>query len=194
MKRAYLIIISALLFLSFASPQLDFNQKKLQKLIMKTYELENYELLKANVPNCNFRHGELFFVKSNDNQKRLIYIGRVNSCRSGGCSLEIASDSETDLEEFEYFDYVIFFDSTITIQKVVIFNYQATHGYEVTAKSWLKQFNRYNGMSELVVGKNVDAISGATISVYAITDDISYVLSQLRENVSIILSSTLNKN
>ena len=42
----------------------------------------------------------------------------------------------------------------------------------MTAKGWLKQFTGYNGTSQLEVNKNVDAISGATVSVYAITDDV----------------------
>ncbi|MFO7723182.1 MAG: hypothetical protein R6V49_08180 [Bacteroidales bacterium] len=41
-----------------------------------------------------------------------------------------------------------------------------------TAKRWLRQFIGYNGTSELVVGKNEDAISGATVSVQGITADI----------------------
>lgn len=48
----------------------------------------------------------------------------------------------------------------------------ATHGHEVSAKGWLKQFIGYNGNESLQVGKNVDAIIGATISVYGITRDI----------------------
>ncbi len=40
------------------------------------------------------------------------------------------------------------------------------------AKGWLKQFTGYDGSDTLEVGKNVDAISGATISVYGITLDV----------------------
>jgi hypothetical protein len=58
------------------------------------------------------------------------------------------------------------------VELVKIFNYAATHGHEVSAKGWLKQFAGYNGSDTLQVGKNVDAISGATISVYGITLDV----------------------
>jgi len=55
---------------------------------------------------------------------------------------------------------------------VRVFNYQATHGQEVSAKGWLRQFDGYDGSTVLKVGKDIDAISGATISVYGITRDV----------------------
>ncbi|OIP82453.1 MAG: hypothetical protein AUK44_07650 [Porphyromonadaceae bacterium CG2_30_38_12] len=110
---------------------------------------------------------------------KYIYVGRVNTCRAGGCSLEHtyseASKGDANAaseEESEYFDYFIFFDAKATVQLVKIHNYQASHGEEVTSKSWLNQFKNYDGSKELVVGKNVDAISGATISVDATAFDI----------------------
>jgi Na+-translocating ferredoxin:NAD+ oxidoreductase RnfG subunit len=65
------------------------------------------------------------------------------------------------------------FDKTKSVTSVVVYNYEATHGQEITAKGWLKQFLGYNGSRNLVVGKNIDSISGATISVNAITADIA---------------------
>lgn len=109
---------------------------------------------------------------------KYVYVGRVNTCRAGGCS--IRKDATPD-KESEFFDYYILFDAQINIQQVRIYNYQATHGQEVTAKNWLKQFKGYNGSKDLVVNKNVDAISGATISVYAIVMDINQKTSLLKE-------------
>ncbi|MFZ4726572.1 MAG: FMN-binding protein [Paludibacter sp.] len=109
---------------------------------------------------------------------KYVYVGRVNACRSGGCSIH--HNDETD-EESEYFDYFIFFDATATVQFVKIYNYQATHGQEVTSANWLKQFKNYNGKEELVAGKNIDAISGATISVDATTFDIELRTNTLRK-------------
>lgn len=94
----------------------------------------------------------------------------MNSCRAGGCSNPALSAS--GLETSEFFDYFVVFEDDIAVQQVRIFNYQATHGQEVTNKGWLKQFQGYNGERQLNVGKNIDAISGATVSVYAITNDI----------------------
>jgi len=69
-------------------------------------------------------------------------------------------------------NYCIFFDSSKAVRQVEVFNYQATPGYEITAKGWLKQFAGFSGIDSLVVNKNIDGISGATISVYAITADV----------------------
>jgi Na+-translocating ferredoxin:NAD+ oxidoreductase RnfG subunit len=78
-------------------------------------------------------------------------------------------------ESSEYFDYYILFDENKTVRKVGVYNYMATHGQEITAKGWLKQFTGYDGFAPLQVDKDIDAISGATISVYAITADIEHM-------------------
>ena len=55
---------------------------------------------------------------------------------------------------------------------VRVFNYAATHGQEVSVKRWLDQFAGHDGAEPLRVGKEIDAISGATISVYALVADV----------------------
>jgi Na+-translocating ferredoxin:NAD+ oxidoreductase RnfG subunit len=84
----------------------------------------------------------------------------------------------------EYFDYFMIFDTIPKIKSVKVFNYAATHGQEVTAKGWLKQFIGYSGDSKLTVGKNVDAISGATVSVAGIVTDIEIKTSLLQSLVN----------
>ena len=101
--------------------------------------------------------------------KKYIYAGRVNSCRNGGCS---NPNFSKDLEPSEYFDYLILFNADLSVELVKVYNYQATHGQEVTNKGWLRQFQGYDGSRILTVGKSIDAISGATVSVYTLTDDI----------------------
>ncbi len=88
-----------------------------------------------------------------------------------------------NVETPEYFDYLIVFDSGLSVQQVKIYNYQATHGQEVTNKGWLKQFQGYNGSRPLTVGKSIDAISGATVSVSEITSDIQEKTQLLKKLV-----------
>jgi hypothetical protein len=123
--------------------------------------------------------GKYFNVstKGEHSDIRYIYIGRVNSCRAGGCSISGEIPAESD---YEYFDYSIFFDSICTVRQVSVFNYQATHGHEITAKGWLRQFGGYNGDKEMQVGKEIDGISGATISVYGITTDVQQKVEILK--------------
>lgn len=114
--------------------------------------------------------GKFFLVKNINLQNGItyVYVGRVNSCRSGGCSLT----NETVSSTFEYFDYFILYNTEGRVINVKVFNYMATKGQEITARSWLKQFNGYEGRSALQVGEDIDGISGATISVYAIINDV----------------------
>ena len=64
---------------------------------------------------------------------------------------------------------------------VKVYNYQATHGQEVSIKGWLRQYAGYDGSQSLTVGKDIDAISGATISVYAINQDIQEKTDLIRK-------------
>lgn len=190
MKRAFLYISIAILLYGFTKPSIDYNHKKIGKQILKTYELTEFELLPESVADNYFRNGKLFYIMDAQEQKNNIYIGRVYSCRAGGCSINNSANQEGNAE---YFDYMIMFNSSRSIKRVYVYSYKATHGHEVTAKSWLKQFNDYTGDSELSVGKNIDAISGATISVYAITDDITYVVEQIKRMTLNAESNKLEK-
>jgi len=126
--------------------------------------------------------GKFYSVNGNTNilPVKYVYVGRVNTCRAGGCTIKHDDKHES---ESEFFDYFIFFDATATVQLVKIHNYEATHGQEVTSNNWLKQFKNYNGKEELVVGKNIDAISGATISVDATAFDIELRTNMLRKMI-----------
>jgi len=89
-----------------------------------------------------------------------------------------------NVETPEFFDYLIVFDTNLSVQQVKVYNYQATHGQEVTTKGWLKQFQGYDGSRSLTVGKSIDAISGATVSVYEITNDIQEKTRLLKQIAS----------
>lgn len=174
--KSGIFIVFSFLCLAFTSgkTEVDYKHKTLQKALQKVgvKDLSVLEevILSDSITILNRIKGKYFLINdSNLSHYRYIYVGRVNSCRAGGCSM--TNDNPHDSNS-EYFDYYIIFDSTKSVQTVKVFNYQATHGYEITAKGWLKQFNGHNGTEPLQVDKNIDAISGATISVYAITHDV----------------------
>lgn len=153
----------------------DYEDKTLLKELQKISGIENPDWKEISIPETllatNSIQGKFMMLSpvNNSELKKYIYVGRVNSCRQGGCSNP--SQSLT-IETSEYFDYLIVFDSNLSVQLVKVYNYQATHGQEVGNKGWLKQFQGYNGNRSLTVGKSIDAISGATVSVYSITDDV----------------------
>jgi len=168
-------ILIFVVFNVFAQSDINYSHKKINKEIEKHWGIVNPELMEIEVPDSiagnNFIQGKFFSVLSSDyvSHNYYIYIGRVNSCRAGGCSISM---DPAENYESEYFDYFILFDSSHKVELVRIFNYAATHGQEVSAKGWLKQFSGYDGSDTLEVGKDVDAISGATISAYGITLDV----------------------
>lgn len=175
MKKITLLFISFLWFAAvFAQKPVDYQPKSL----LKTLQAEGIDLMclkEISIADSNISHksfqGKFFQItRENTYNYEYIYIGRVNSCRAGGCS--ISGHEENPEDKLEFFDYYIVFDSNKTVRLVKVFNYEATHGQEITSKGWLRQFIGYNGDEPLQVEKNIDAISGATISVYAITFDI----------------------
>lgn len=153
-------------------PGIDYQHKRLFREIERELSITDPvldELALTGMPGPVL--GKFFRVTANSDSgpAEYIYIGRINSCRAGGCSISPVDEVWGDSE---YFDYFIFFDSTLNVSLVRVFNYQATHGQEVSARGWLKQFEGYDGKKDLHVGQEVDAIAGATISVHGITDDV----------------------
>ena len=172
--RSGIVFIALLLSASvvFAQSEVNFQPKALVKALKKSGIESCSAIIEMEITNeaLGEINGKYFQITSaNTNAYRYIYIGRVNSCRAGGCSV---FNDPLKTGDSEYFDYYIIFDDKKTVQDIKVFNYQATYGYEVTAKGWLKQFVGFNGSGSLQVDKNIDAISGATISVYAITADV----------------------
>lgn len=102
-------------------------------------------------------------------ENKYCWMGRVRTCKAGGCDFNTENQSR---DKFEFFDYFILFNGDASVASVRIYSYQATHGQEVTARAWLRQFQGYTGEGGLRVGKEIDAISGATISVEAVTFDL----------------------
>lgn len=81
----------------------------------------------------------------------------------------------------DYFDYMIVYQPDISIKKLNILNYLSTHGGEVASQKWLKQFEGYNG-GLLKYGKDIDAISGATISAGSLVRDVEFITNFLKKN------------
>jgi len=151
----------------------DFEDKSLQKELQKIGGIEKPEWKEIPVSESLAAfspiQGKFLVLAELNILKKYIYVGRVNSCRQGGCSNPAEA---LNIETPEYFDYLIVFDTNLSVLQVKVYNYQATHGQEVTNKGWLKQFQGYDGKRSLTIGKSIDAISGATVSVYGITNDV----------------------
>jgi Na+-translocating ferredoxin:NAD+ oxidoreductase RnfG subunit len=71
---------------------------------------------------------------------------------------------------YDYFDYSIIYAMDLSVMGVLVTTYRSSHGAGICSKGWLKQFRGYQG-EELRLGKDVDSISGATISATSIVED-----------------------
>ena len=171
MIRLVLIILFFNQLGVFGQDDIEYSPNALQRELAKEKidELSEIDISNSQLFQMEIM-GKFFSVKNIGLQNSIsyVYVGRVNSCRSGGCSLT----NETEGSTFEYFDYFILYNSEGRVFKVKVFNYMATKGQEITARSWLKQFNGYDGSTTLHAGNDIDSISGATISVYAIINDV----------------------
>jgi hypothetical protein len=148
------------------SERWDPEEKPLRKALEKAGETGSWKELP---PAADVEQQGRFFRTGDQGHPLYLYAGRVQTCRQGGCS---SPSPFTPGLNSEFFDYFILFNADFSVRLVRIYNYEATHGQEIMNKGWLKQFEDYDGSGPLTVGKTIDAISGATISVYAITSDI----------------------
>ncbi|PWE01174.1 FMN-binding protein [Marinilabilia rubra] len=62
-----------------------------------------------------------------------------------------------------YFDFMVIYTDGV-IRHLEILQYRSSHGYQITSKSWLKDFIGVKSGEEIRIGNDVDAISGATLS------------------------------
>lgn len=172
-----LILLLFLNTTSSAQSTFNYRPKALENELKKYSEKITHTLQEIEALNQVGNEGKYFRIAPSEKTNyNIVYIGRVNGCRAGGCS----PSSHSTNTESEYFDYFILFDNSGAVKHVNVYNYQASHGQEVTAKGWLSQFIGYNGKEQLVVGKTIDAISGATTSTNNLTDDIQMRVQTLK--------------
>jgi len=84
--------------------------------------------------------------------------------------------------------YAVFYDPNGNIVDSHIIKYREPIGGEVSSKNWLRQFLGKTKESSFKIGKEIDGISGATISVNAVTRGIhrgtivvDYLLKKLHD-------------
>ncbi len=72
---------------------------------------------------------------------------------------------------YDYFDYLLAFSPDLSVRGLTITVYRSAHGAAICQKKWLSQFEAYIG-EELTLGKEIDAVAGATISATSLVKDI----------------------
>jgi len=178
------LLVFVLFFIGIGSSSIDnappIAEKVINKAIKKAFGVEEYSLQAlTEFSKQELLAGSFSNIYNNENKLGIIYNGRVNSCRIGGCSAEGYEESVIDLDA-EYFDYIVVYNLEQEIKFLKIYNYNATYGYEITSKAWLKQFLNYNGEESLKLNKQIDGISGATISADAMTNELQQKTALLK--------------
>lgn len=72
---------------------------------------------------------------------------------------------------YDYFDYVVAYTPDFSVLGLSILIYRSSHGAAICQKGWLRQFEGYAG-EELRLGKEIDAVAGATISATSLLKDL----------------------
>jgi len=147
-------------------------EKRLDKNLDRFFDKEAYHRQEIRLHDSilNGTNSFIYFVENNSKSKNAYLVVTIaNGCKIGGCDVEHEQD-----EEFEQFYIYSLFNSKAELLEVKIIDYPSEHGYEVTSKWWLKRFVKYQHES-YSYGKNIDAISGATISVKSMIREISYL-------------------
>lgn len=157
--------------------------KKLDKTIEKSWDIDNIskQEIKSNAAESGEKDRKLFELWQQDSLIGYAVLNRSYGCRVGGCAVYSAS-SEKD-GSYDPFYYSILTDTHFAIKNVSILEYYSEYGYEITNKKWLAQFIGKSG-KDLEYGNNIDAISGATISVKSLIENVDETLLELKKAVN----------
>ncbi len=157
MKFFYILVLISFQ-LSAQSPRL---LKKATKLIEKTYAVDDIQL-KHKEFQTNSVVGDFYKIIDSNQLLGYAFIG--------------TAPSKTDT-----FEYLVVFDSSLVIKKVNVLVYREDYGGEIGSNRWLRQFVGKARSTDLAVGKNIAAISGATISVYSMTNAVNQLLNEMNK-------------
>lgn len=159
------LIIALLLFSIGLSKGI---QKKVNKEIKSTFETDSFTLTEviinpdlASSLSSNFNNNNLFKIESENSFLGYAYISKA-------------------FGKLDYFDYMVLLDKDLIVLKSKILVYREDYGGEIGSKRWLKQLIGKTKGDTLVYSENIMAISGATISVQAMTNAMNNLFNSLK--------------
>lgn len=133
------------------------------------------------------------FVKYGLDQETKVWIERESKQRFFGLFLYKWTVFESDtiknivlldnvMGKTQPISFMVMFDVDGKIEYCEIVKYREDHGGQVQDKNWLMQFHGKNYKSSFTVGKDIDGISGATISTNSLSKGI-FKLSLLIQRI-----------
>jgi hypothetical protein len=80
------------------------------------------------------------------------------------------------LGKHEFITYALGLDASGAVKQIEILDYRETYGYEVRDAKWRAQFTGMTSGSAPKLGKNIQNVSGATLSCRHVTDGVRRLL------------------
>lgn len=165
MVKPYALTLLVFVLFGFGVPK--GIHKRVVKEVKKTFEVEDFTM-------------EPVTVSEALNQKLPAKISGDNFYRVDGQDLLLGyvfvdqAPSKT-----AKFDYLVAFDRDLKIINSKVLVYREEYGGEIGSKRWLKQFLGKTGGDRVSSETNIDAISGATISVRSMTKSVDKLLQTI---------------
>ncbi|WP_034044290.1 FMN-binding protein [Wocania ichthyoenteri] len=160
------LLLIAFFLMAFGLPK--NIQKKVDKEIKDVFNIETFLFNTKIIPSeiakklpSKFGDNNLFKIESNSKFLGYAYVSKA--------------PSKTD-----EFDYLVLLDKNLVVLKAKVLVYREDYGGEIGSKRWLKQFTGKTQQDALRYGDNIVAISGATISVRAMTNAMNDLLKSLK--------------
>jgi Na+-translocating ferredoxin:NAD+ oxidoreductase RnfG subunit len=166
-----LSLLSVILLFGFGLP--GNIQKKVEKEVGKTFNTENFTLIPLTVGES--LNEELPIRITGENLYKVEKTGELL-----GYAFVDQAPSKT-----AKFDYLVIFDAELKVVTSKVLVYREEYGGEIGSSRWLRQFNGLSGNDRVSPKTNIDAISGATISVRSMTrsmDNLLQTVGKLQEN------------
>lgn len=140
-------------------------EAKIKKALLSVYETDQFtfaqtkELVENEASSADLK-SNLFEVHFEEGLKAYIYVSQAPSMKN-------------------VFDYLVIFNKDLSIEKAKILIYREQHGRQIGTARWLSQFKGLSTNDNPVLGKNIDGISGATISATSMTKAINNLLKSI---------------
>lgn len=131
-----------------------------EKEIIKKKILISDETRKA--LSFDIKPNQLFSLKYNDSLMGYLYM-------------------DDALGKFDKFDYMVIFNPELAILATAVLVYREDYGGEIASKRWLKQFNGKSNGRGMEYEKDIQGISGATISVRSFSLSIKKLSLNMQE-------------
>lgn len=165
MKQAVLIVYAIISFFEFSIPPKI--EKIIDKEIASVFSIEIFQkevvVIDKDIINilpADFSEENFHNIIQDNNVIGYFYYGNA-------------------LGKLDTFDFVVIYDQDLIIKKIKVVAYREDYGGEIGSNRWLKQFINLTKEDSVTYGKEIKAISGATISASALTLAVNNILKSI---------------